>query len=371
MINKKIFKPSILPINEKMIVSKYLNNYDFKTFINSFNLNNMYFTSYNYITSNLFQNYTQENIYYMYNKAINDISNLKEIIIKIKLDSSLLYLTNNNNFIERIFKIIKYCNINNIKKSLYIVFNKSKLYINCYKYDMINYKQMIEKYIIIAKLSKSTTFYFITRNTNFIKDNLNNNFKNISFIYYVPKYGDINKIPKLDNIYYCIYYNNLTKNILYTYRQFKNYTYKYKNKFKYIYDKNKNRFIHINYDDLLNNVKKIPLIYEIIKNINVNNNDKFYYLNNINKLFQLNKNRIFEYNIITLNRIIQLMNVYKYILKYNKNIDIDIKMINKKLKDNFYIDVSETSIIFSQLYKLKINRFMEWYDMLYEIKHLN
>ena len=65
------------------------------------------------------------------------------------------------------------------------------------------------------------------------------------------------------------------------------------------------------------------------------------------------------------------MNVYKYILKYNKNIDIDIKMINEKLKSNFHIDESETSI-FSQIYKLiKINRFMEWYDMLYKIKHLN
>jgi len=374
-ITREIFKTSTLPINEKMIVSKYLNNYDFKAFINTFNLNTMYFTSYNYITLNLFQNYTQENILHKINNLINDMPNLNEIIIKINLDSSLILSLDNKEFVERIFKIINYYNTCNVKKSLNIVFNKPKLYIDCFNFNMyVKHKQIIEKYITITKLSKSTLFYFIIDNTNFINlfNEINkDNFKNISFIYYVSKYTNINKIPKLDSLYYCICDNKLTKNIVYNYQQFKNYTYKYKNKLKYIYDENKNRFIYVRYDNLLNDAEKIPLIYEIIKNININNNDKFYYLNNINKLFQLNKNKIFKSNIGTLNRIVQLMNVYKYILKYNKNIDIDIKMINEKLKSNFYINVSETPI-FSQIYKLvKINRYMLWYDMLYDIKHLN
>jgi len=356
-----------LPINEKMIVSKYLNKYDFEKFVNTFKLNNMYFTSFNCINLNLCQKYNIDNILFKYNQLIKLLPNLNEIQLNINLTNSYLYFDDD---LIKLYNFIK--NIQNkLNKNVLLKFNfKSKIY--SYVRDSIldlHTETILKKYLEIVKLSKSNLFYLIISKINII-NYINKNYDlnkipNLKIMLYINNINIIN-LKYIPNLYYSYtLYSNNRYIIIFTYDELKKYITTYKNgEINYIYDKYKNTFISNKYIHLFGNIVKIPLIYQIIK---FKNNPLYNdYISKINEIYNINNNKILQHQTkFILKYIVSMINIYLYNI-YNP--EMNFEQIHNKLQINTI--VNRHIIIFKPLIKFNLTEYHNYVALITDIKRL-
>ena len=187
--------------HDKMIVSKYLNEYYFNIFINNFKLNSLYFTSFNCININLNQHYTLLNLKFKIDKVIYLLPNLKEIIININIDSNKW---THDDYINKIYDLIlKFKSIINSKYNLKIQFNKSNILIfQTHGYTFNDINNDINKYILIMELANTTKFYLILYHLeNIVKtyDKLNY-LTNLKFVFYAYIWVGFNELEIIHNV---------------------------------------------------------------------------------------------------------------------------------------------------------------------------
>ena len=274
--------------NEKMIISKYLPSYTFKTFVNAFNLKNMYFTSYNYITINGIQKYNFECIKYKIDKLISEFPNLKEIIINVNLLISSINLE--SKIIFNLFKLYNKLNIEfNIQKLKFkFKFNYEKISISYYYFNSVSNKdiEFFNELLKIIKISETTNFYLFINDVawNNIKIGrlkiLENCPKNLNLVYNIMLRSNFNfdNIPiDVDNKLLYSSFSCFNKgfingckyeplNVFYNYDDFKKYICVVDNKIHHICIKNEN-FKNENLNNKINNEN---LNNEININLNLN-----------------------------------------------------------------------------------------------------
>jgi len=306
--------------HEKMIVSKYLDNSTFKCFINKFNLNDMYFSSFNYVFFNLNQHYTVLNIKNKIDNTIKNFPNLKEIVIGINIDKfcnlHFRKISNNvYNFIQKVEKIKNDYDLNIIYQ-----FNYNKIL-----YDIGNTE--INYLLNFINNFKSTIFYLVFHNINLLNKYINDfkNFKNVKFIFETRNFNEILQTSNL-NIYYNYdfiheNYKDTSKTRFYTYNDIINNGYIQNNYVKFIKPNYETTFKNTgSYYNYLSDIEKYSkIIYQNIKFkstfknfINFTDND-----NALNEELHLHKNYYY---------INQFIKLYKYGVKniYSKLINFDV-----------------------------------------------
>ena len=380
-----IMNKSTLCNHDKMIVSKYLNEYYFKMFVNNFKLNNLYFTSYNYININLSQNYTICNLKSKIDKATYLLPNLKEIIININIDSNRW---THDEYINKIYDLIlKIKSIINSKYKLKIQFNRSNILISqTHGYTFNDINNNMNKYILLMELANTTKFYLILYHLeNIVKmyDKLNY-LTNLKFVFYGYIWVGFNESEIINNainsklnnnILYLFNYLGDSKLHLYKVSELNNFNIKFDGfkmyRFCKNHDNNENeKDISIN-DTYLNKVRLSKLIYTIIKFKNsnqrlINFSDDDISLNNQINNFNITHTddgfiiRKLYYNIMC----------YKYGVKniYSGMVDSNI-LINKIDEINYKINL-KTAISFSKLHKLEIS-YYTWSILMDDIENIN
>ena len=237
-----------LSINEKMIVSKYLNNcVDFFNFTNEFA--NFYFTTFNCISINI--NYIPNKyiIHKLRNKLIKKYTNLNEIILNIILPSPYISLYD---FIQ--LKDL-YNEFSVINKNILIKFNYDDIYIGDDNNKQL-YRDFI-KYHCIYKTLNIVSFRYDNLIQYYNEINDKEFLNTCNFIY------DCNNIEIIKNVF-----NNNKLPNFYIINEL--YDYKFKS-FNEIVD---NCICYENVIDQpykiylqkrLSTIKKFPIIYEIFK----------------------------------------------------------------------------------------------------------
>ena len=368
-----------------MIISKYLPSNSFKTFIKAFKLNDLYFTSYNYITINEFQKYDIDSIKYNINKLILEFPNLKEITIKINILNSIIDIT----ACELISKLYKLYHAINIFENFTInfKFNHKKIGITYYKlirFTDDNEIKSINQWLKIINISKSTMFYMFvdSKHWNRIENGdlkfLKNHPENMKLVYNINFYKNVDNIIVDDDLLYsCVFYDNYgfiegvkydSLNVVYNYNDFIKYSFICNNKLKYVCIKNENQNLkpniiyNINYIALFKEIKYIPLIYKIQKFIN-EYTSKNLTTNEIEFVNYIYKIKCSKIN-FTLNRLIKMINIYKY----TGNVDYNY-MENKLLLTN--ADIRDDILIKIKKWKYdNIFHFHDWYDISVYIKDI-
>ena len=158
---------SKLDNNSKMIVSKYLMGKNFTDFINTFNLYNYYFTTFNYIIiDNYISNITIKKII----KTLQLFPNLNEIVLNFIFIVNHLYL----------FHIIKYYNkfkqyLQNVKQIKFrIVDENYKAYNEIYvKYDNLSFYMEFFKNVFEPNVKQKVYLTFNYSNIDVVYNYLN------------------------------------------------------------------------------------------------------------------------------------------------------------------------------------------------------
>ena len=123
-------------------------------------------------------------------------------------------------------------------------------------------------------------------------------------------------------------------------------------------------FISNSHIYLFSDILKIPLIYQIIKfKNNPLHND---YISKINKIYNINNNRILQHQSkFVLEHIVSMINIYLYNI-YNP--EMDFEQIHNKLRIN--IVINKHTIIFMPLIKLNLTRYYNYIDLMINIRQL-
>ena len=158
---------SKLDNNSKMIVSKYLMGKNITDFINTFNLYNYYFTTFNYIIiDNYISNITIKKII----KTLQLFPNLNEIVLNFIFIVNHLYL----------FHIIKYYNkfkqyLQNVKQIKFrIVDENYKAYNEIYvKYDNLSFYMEFFKNVFEPNVKQKVYLTFNYSNIDVVYNYLN------------------------------------------------------------------------------------------------------------------------------------------------------------------------------------------------------
>ena len=351
-----------LSINEKMIVSKYLNNcVDFFNFTNKFA--NFYFTTFNCITVNIDYIPSKYIIHKLCNKLIEKYTNLNEIVLNIILSSPYISAYN--------FSKLK--NLHNefsvIGKNILIKFNRSDIYI-----DIDN------EFIWINSNHKSfedfIKYHCLYKTLNIVSYKYNN------LVKYYNKINDKEFLSKCNFIYDCNYIETIKNafdnnklpnfyiiNELYDYKfksfnEIKNNCICYENiTIGYTYKKHLQRQLSV--------IKKFPMFYEIFKlrsilDLNIlyktfsNKTDTNLIISDINSL-------MFSQTWIVTNYVYNLYKILKSVqydcIPKNKNIKISY-LINKL---NCINDINTYEIRFIFNYKKYERLYFRIQDLNYEI----
>ena len=319
---------SRLPINEKMIISKYLNAQDFFNFTTNFNLTNFYFTTFNCIRINIDYIPSTYIIYKLCKQLILNHENLKNIIINIDLPSPEIDINNFNKikslhdeFVRIINKIVNPSNstCNDLTKlsacasesstlKISIKFNYNDIYINISLFNNSNAIDFIKNCLICKSLNIISTSYhdlitfdsyfknhfkynliYESDNMDDIKQAFEDNFKNDNFKsnFYINIDENYYKFKSFDEIKNnCMYFDNT---IIYSYYEFSKDRLEVIEQFPMIYEIMKLRKT-INFDPLRDSCDyAIPLIQDINSLMFSRFDLSIGYIKNLNRILHLLK----------------------------------------------------------------------------------
>jgi hypothetical protein len=344
----------------------------------------MYFTSYNYITINEFQKYNIDSIKYNINKLILEFTNLKEITIKIDILNSIVGI-GAYGLISKLYKLYHAINIFE-NFTINFKFNHKKIGLIYYKlirFTDDNEIKSINQWLEIINISKSTMFYIFvdSKHWNRIENGnlkfLKNYPENMKLVYNINFHKSVDNIIIDDDLLYsCAFYDNYgfiegvkydSLNVVYNYNDFMKYSFICNNKLKYICIKNENQNLKPNiiyntdYISLFEEIKYIPLIYKVQKFINeyTSKNLTTNEIEFINYIYE-EKCKKFRF---TLNRLIKMINIYKYTDNVDYNYMIDKLLINADIRDNILIKIKKWKYD-------NIFHFHDWHDISVYIKDI-